>query len=500
MCYQTTAVSQLFEFRGLSCESVWGEEHLRLIGSGLLEYRIPTFAAPISSLMVIRLELLLAARPLTFTQGSSFSFTQRSAVTNCTPMDSILSQSKSVPSNLATGRRHRVSISGSGSYQSHLSSLGYLHRVRTTSEQISLVSVDAEKDYLHILEGGLAEQRPRVGRLCLLRQFATDPATFLSDDLRRLRSGHVWRPRTLLTLYCCLCILFLTIKIHAFSRKALQVARPQHDQPWGPVLNLAEADILPPLMNITLSQRLSVAFRQLPPQAHLETFVVQAHPGYESDLTACLWIEDARIEEALVSATAWPGPVSLVVVTTKAPNSTGYKRLLAHLTTKYGSTNACVHVLRVSSVAGGSSNAYLNMARFFARTSRVVLFPDDIPKSTLSDHARWRDKLPIDTRHPVLLSNATNRVFSPRLLAPVVLPRDHPVWCTERFYMFGSRVLDWEDCLWKLWLESTGEASSIAVPRFLDGSKNATALSVSPFAVRSSHSLGWRHRVSAACR
>ena len=29
MCYQTTAVSQLFEFRGLSCESVWGEEHLR---------------------------------------------------------------------------------------------------------------------------------------------------------------------------------------------------------------------------------------------------------------------------------------------------------------------------------------------------------------------------------------------------------------------------------------------------------------------------------------
>lgn len=417
-------------------------------------------------------------------------------------MDSNLSQSKSVPSNLATGRRHRLSISGSGSYQSHLSSLGHLHRVRTTSEQISLGPVDSEKDYLHILEGGLAEQRPRVGRLCLLRQFITDPATFLSDDLRKMRSGHAWRARTLLTLYCCLCILFLTTKIHTLSRKALQVARPQHDQPRRPVLDISEADnlhgaLLPSLMNVTLPQRLSVAFRELPPQAHLETFVVQAHSGYESDLTACLWIEDARIEEALVSATAWPGPVSLVVVTTNVPNSTGYKNLLDYLTTKHGSTNTCLHVLYVSSIAGGSSNAYLNMARFFARTSRVVLFPDGIPKSALSGHARWVDKLPVDTAHPVLLSNATNRVFSPRPLAPVVLPRDHPVWCTERFYMFGSRTFDWEDCLWKLWLESTGEASSIAMPRFLDGSKNTTALSVSPFAVRLSRSVVQRRRMSA---
>lgn len=384
-----------------------------------------------------------------------------------------------------------MSISVSGSYQSHLSNLGYLHRVRTASEQISLNSVDSEKDYLHVLEDGLAEQRPRVGRFCLLKQFVTDPGTFLSDDLRRIRSGHVWRPRAILTLYCCLCVLFLTVKIHAFSREALQVARPQQHQSWKPITDPTEADIhgtsLPPLMNVTLSQRLSVAFRELPPQSHLNTFVVQAQPGHKSDLTACLWIEDARIEEALASATAWPGPVSLLVVTTNAPNSTEYKNLLGYLTTKHASSNTCVHVLHVPLVAGGSSNAYLNMARFFARTSRVILFPDGIPKSALSDRALWLDKLPVDTRHPVLLSNATQRVFSPRLLAPVVLPRDHPVWCTERFYMFGSRVLDWEDCLWKLWLESAGEASSITVPHFLDGSKNTTALSVPPFAVCLSH-------------
>ncbi|KAF8444737.1 hypothetical protein L210DRAFT_3530877 [Boletus edulis BED1] len=250
-------------------------------------------------------------------------------------------------------------------------------------------------------------------------------------------------------------------------------------------------------MNITLSQRLSVAFRGLPAQAHLETFVVQAHPGsgYKSDLTACLWIEDARIEEALLSATVWPGPVSLVLVTPHTPNSAAYKTLLDYLTTKHASTNLSVHVLHVSSVAGGSSNAYLNMARFFARTSRVVLFPDSIPRSARSTHnAHWLDKLSVDTPHPVLLSNTTSKTFSPRLLAPVVLPRDHPVWCTERCYMFGSRLLDWEDCLWRLWLESAGEASSIAVPHLLNGFKNATLPLVSPFAVRLPHSFIRRHQ------
>ncbi|KAI9571099.1 hypothetical protein HD554DRAFT_2017449 [Boletus coccyginus] len=362
-------------------------------------------------------------------------------------------------------------------------------------------TADSSKDYLHVLvEGGLAEQRARVSRLCLLKQFITDPAIFLSDDLRRIRSEDVWRPRALLTLYCCLCVLFLTIKVHTISRKALQVVRPQHDQSWRPV---AEAGILhstslPPLINLTLSQRLSVAFRELPPKAHLETFVVQAHPGHESDLTACLWIEDARIEEAFASATAWPGPVSLVVVTTGVPNSTGYRNLLGRLTAKHASTNTSVHVLYVPSVAGGSSNVYLNMARFFARTSRVVLFPDGILKSTLSSHVRWLDKLPVDRSHPVLLSNTTGRAFPPRMPAPVVLPRDHPVWCTERLYMFGSRILDWDDCLWRLWLESAGEASSIAVPHFLDGLKNTTALSESPYALKTRLRWSTKYR-SEAC-
>jgi hypothetical protein len=78
-----SCVTALRTVRGLSFESVWGEDtfclapvakvvnvrgsicNRNLICSGRLEYRIPTFAAPISALMVIRLELL-AARPLSY--------------------------------------------------------------------------------------------------------------------------------------------------------------------------------------------------------------------------------------------------------------------------------------------------------------------------------------------------------------------------------------------------------------------------------------------------
>ncbi|KAF9227257.1 hypothetical protein BS17DRAFT_665659, partial [Gyrodon lividus] len=204
----------------------------------------------------------------------------------------------------------------------------------------------------------------------------------------------------------------------------------------------------------------------------LDAFVVQAH-YYRSDLTACLWIEDSRIKTALASASAWPGPVSLVVVTANEPNSTEYRNLLGYITTKLATANLSIHILHVRSISGGSFNAYLNMARFFAQTSQVVLFPDGIPNPEASSHASWLHKLPIEISDPVVLGNATHKAFSLRPLSPVVLPKDHPVWCTERFYIFGSRALDWEDCLWQLWLEGAGDAASIAVPHFIDVSENA---------------------------
>ncbi|KAG2368335.1 hypothetical protein BDR07DRAFT_64009 [Suillus spraguei] len=65
-------------------------------------------------------------------------------------------------------------------------------------------------------------------------------------------------------------------------------------------------------------------------------------------------------------------------------------------------------------------------------------------------------------------------------MSPVVLPKDYPTWCTERFSLFRSRSLDWEDCLWQLWLESAGEVKSTTVdnwPVVESGESNNSILS-----------------------
>ncbi|KAI0293354.1 hypothetical protein B0F90DRAFT_1402213 [Multifurca ochricompacta] len=51
-------------------------------------------------------------------------------------------------------------------------------------------------------------------------------------------------------------------------------------------------------------------------------------------------------------------------------------------------------------------------------------------------------------------------------LAPVLIPRDHPLWCTERFSFVPApvpatqRAADWDACLWQVQLETFGAAST----------------------------------------
>ncbi|KIJ67885.1 hypothetical protein HYDPIDRAFT_25348 [Hydnomerulius pinastri MD-312] len=390
-------------------------------------------------------------------------------------MDPDLTSSKSVPSNLDS-RSHNDSIPGSGSYQSYLSSTGSLHRVRTTSGQaLQSPTGGGEKPNLHALESGLAG-RYRSGSLSFTKQLLGDPVSFIIDDLRRIRSWRFWRLRTLVTLYCCLSVAFFSIRVHAHFREVF--SEPSILQAGSP-----SVEPVSPLTNISIPQRLSIAFPNLPPPVHLDAFVVQDH-YFQSRPTACLWTEDFQIDAALASVHVWPGPVSLVVVTSADPNSTEYKNLLGNITMKHPGTNLSLHILYVRSINGGSSNSYLNMARFFAQTAQVILFPAGLPNPDVRSHASWLDKLHIGSSFPVILSNATHKAFLPIPLAPVVLPKNHQVWCTERFFLFGSRALDWEDCLWQLWLESAGEVSSIAVPQILNGSMNATTDLVSPYTMK----------------
>ncbi|KAH7888600.1 hypothetical protein F5I97DRAFT_722455 [Phlebopus sp. FC_14] len=248
-----------------------------------------------------------------------------------------------------------------------------------------------------------------------------------------------------------------------------------------------------PLTNISTTQLLSIAFPNLPPVAHLNPFVLQGY-HYHPEPTACLWIEDANVDTALAAASSWPGPVSLVVVTTIEVNTTEYGDLLSRIMSNSSGANISLHLLRVQSIGSGSFNAYLNIARFFAQTSLVVLFPEGLPEK---HQEHWFSNLPTRTSHPVILSNVTQKTFSLKPFAVVTLPRDYPIWCTERFFLFGSRALDWEDCLWQMWLETAGDMSSIAIPNLFDNIRNTLASPVSPQALKARRRWGNKYRMEA---
>ncbi|KAG2043574.1 hypothetical protein BDR03DRAFT_852238 [Suillus americanus] len=230
---------------------------------------------------------------------------------------------------------------------------------------------------------------------------------------------------------------------------------------------------------------MSIAFPNIPPPGHLEIFTLSTHLSVDSDLTACLWTEEDRLHDTITTLATWSGPMSLVVVTSARSGSTDHLTMLKRLPElmnffdTHASFDLSFHVLQVSSSSGGSANAYLNVARLLAPTDRVVLFPDGLP-SHLSSNL-YSSIIRSTSPQPLVLGNNSRRTYPFAPMSPVILPKDYPTWCTERFSLFRSRSLDWEDCLWQLWLESAGEVKSTAMdnwPVVETGESNNSALSL----------------------
>jgi len=57
-------------------------------------------------------------------------------------------------------------------------------------------------------------------------RFITNFPGFLLEDLHRFRYGHLGRLRILLSLYCCVSVAFLSIKMHSALRGAVAAGRP----------------------------------------------------------------------------------------------------------------------------------------------------------------------------------------------------------------------------------------------------------------------------------
>ncbi|CCM02740.1 uncharacterized protein FIBRA_04847 [Fibroporia radiculosa] len=233
------------------------------------------------------------------------------------------------------------------------------------------------------------------------------------------------------------------------------------------------------------------------PMAHLLTKLTAIHPQPKAldpyvlkatvdpaAVTACLWSTDQDLSLINSWAQRWTGPISLLVTTKVEPSSTEHAALLTSvldLRTKHSllASTLSVHLVHLDAQTRDNPNAFLNLARLFSQTPYVALFPGNLstapPKtlyrslkpafgSTSSSRAIVGPSLQKEGQRPAILTTRGQTGFPFSLLAPVVLPRDDPLWCTERFFLSSTaaatantRAADWEECLWQIWLENFGD-------------------------------------------
>ncbi|KAG5731967.1 hypothetical protein E4T56_gene18245 [Termitomyces sp. T112] len=63
----------------------------------------------------------------------------------------------------------------------------------------------------------------------------------------------------------------------------------------------------------------------------------------------------------------------------------------------------------------------------------------------------------------IITRNSSNRSDFSTIpqLSPAILPRNYPIWCTERPLLRQTRALEWKACIWQLWLDSFGDYAII---------------------------------------
>lgn len=119
-----------------------------------------------------------------------------------------------------------------------------------------------------------------------------------------------------------------------------------------------------------------------------------------------------------------------------------------------------LHLLHVAIHEQASCNVFLNLARLFAPTSVVMLVPANLSYPPPVSHKAIIVSKRLDARHlPIIVTDNPQNwsTFSALpVLPPIIIQRNHPVWCTERFFMRKTRTSDWRACLWQFWLDAFG--------------------------------------------
>lgn len=213
-----------------------------------------------------------------------------------------------------------------------------------------------------------------------------------------------------------------------------------------------------------------------PPPIHFAPFtylpVVDSH---SHEVTACLWTTESNLDWIPSWTTDWRGPTSLVVVTYLPPVATRVPHpALTHLLhhPKLNASRLVLHLLHLDPTTPEAPNVFLNLARLFAPTRTLLLVPGTPkppPPSSIPSLSIAHIRDPVIVRvtapgHGTGITSTKGRLATPAVLSPMLILRDHPLWCTERFAFVPApsapRAVDWDACLWQAQLETFGAAST----------------------------------------
>ncbi|KAF8516650.1 hypothetical protein JB92DRAFT_2715276, partial [Gautieria morchelliformis] len=205
--------------------------------------------------------------------------------------------------------------------------------------------------------------------------------------------------------------------------------------------------------------------------------------GNTDDISACLWTSESGLSLVPDWASSWTGPISLLVTHAAPPSSIAYKELFSRLVSLSQIVpNISFHIQHTPSSLR-NFNAYVNLARLFSPSSKVLLFPPSaltvwgaLPRSAaVLRNTRETHEQFIIPMLPLGLSNISSVDMARDTFLPtsaLLLDRDNAPWCTERFFTIGSETKDegdyqsafniemalhWRECIWNIWLRSHGK-------------------------------------------
>ncbi|KAG9018557.1 hypothetical protein FRB90_011386 [Tulasnella sp. 427] len=203
-------------------------------------------------------------------------------------------------------------------------------------------------------------------------------------------------------------------------------------------------------------------------------FIRPAHDVFDNDdITACLQVTEEDIVLVPQWIEAWNGPVSLVVSIPHPQFSPEYADALSRLrklSTSHPTLHKAVsiHTLPTSSTnlpQHLSTNAQLNLARLYAKTSQVALFAEGALKHPPTPMKLLRESTPF----PVSFYQNGEGT-----LPIVTLPRNATRWCPERW--FGQDASEYDQCLWYFVLHFGREGDAEYLKLAASGSKSGARI------------------------